>query len=55
MENITVTISADSKKAHLVPFKGFMLKRGVNEQLFSDAVVKNKQSELKLWKAVAID
>ena len=51
MENINVTIMG--KKAHLVPFSGFMLKRGVSEGLYSDAMVQNKTKELKLWSAVA--
>ena len=54
MENIHVTISKDGKKATLKPFEGYMLQRGVNSQLYSQATVKNVPKEMKLWKAVAV-
>jgi len=53
MKNINITIIG--VKAHLTPVKGFLLRRGVNNNLFSDAEVKNSSKELKLWEAIKID
>ena len=54
MEHINITISENRQKAHLQPDAGYMLRRGINEQVYSDATVQNKKKELRLWKAVEI-
>ena len=54
MKHITIKVSADGKQAHLIPDAGYMLQRGINPQMYSDARVKNDPQELSLWNAVKV-
>lgn len=53
MEHITIKYNSDNTKCRLVPDNGFMLKRGLDAQLYSEADgIPNKPKELNLWSAV---
>ena len=53
MEHISVTTKG--KYANLVPDAGYMLRRGRNAQLFSEAMVVNTQKELAQWEAIQVE